>query len=348
MALSDFFANLFGGSPQAGQPDALPETLEALVSELIEMVVETVEPRLRFLPDYKKRLEGPVRRTIAHMRSLAGHIPAPLPLSVSTWGSNSQINAFFVSAQDITTTLGRSKELRAFFEDTHNGGADYAVAALGMLVRERNILGMAIESGMLRQDVAQTTVSFTDHRIVMPGNSEMEMRIELGKRIFRFMLQIALGKIRALQELGQDLEERKAKLATQLRLLQGRQTSLESLAEEVGSHDAEIIKLQQSLSQTESELNENKAGSSTLEHYIDQVAHILDHPAEHLRLQVIPLRVTRTGIKVETETTDPVNELMLTEISVGDNLTRIIVPVICARADMPARENLLDLAARSL
>jgi len=311
-------------------------------------VVETVDPRLKLVPDCQKKLGAGVRCTVKYLRSLVPEPPPPINLSRKTWQNDPRVNAFFAAAEDVPRVMGRSKELRAFFDDPANAGAGEAVALLAMEMREQNVLGVAMEGSMLKHDVAQTTVSFADHRIVMPAQSLADARFELGKRILRGLTQVALQRIEAIQSRQQDLEQAQAQLATRLRVLQGRTAGLHSLAEDPDAHNPEIEALRQKLEQTQSQLSDAKMSLSTLDGYIEQINDVLMHPEQHVKLEMLRLRVNRMGIKVAEDSAEPASDLTLARISVGPELTRVVAAVKCARDDMPPREDLLAQAARYL
>ena len=66
---------LFGG-PSSGEPEAERQ----LVADMIEMIVDAVEPRVRLHARYKDKLEACVRTTIAHLRTLGKAVQQPLLL----------------------------------------------------------------------------------------------------------------------------------------------------------------------------------------------------------------------------------------------------------------------------
>ena len=70
MAQSSLFervvATLFGGAEDASASPAEQQ----LIAETIEMIVETVEPRVRMHARYREKLQGPVRCTIEYLRTL--------------------------------------------------------------------------------------------------------------------------------------------------------------------------------------------------------------------------------------------------------------------------------------
>lgn len=347
MSVRALIASLLGISEEPEGGKDLPERVRAAIPEAVDLIVETVDPRLKLVPDYQEKLGAGVLRTVAYLRSLVPEPPPPIELSQKTWGADPRVNAFFAAAEDVPRIMGRSKELRAFFDDPANAGIQEAIAMLGMEMREQNVLGVAMEGGMLKHDVAQTTVSFTEHRIVMPAKSLADARFELGRRILQGLTQIALQRIEAIQARQEDLEETRGRLATKLRVLQGRHAGLHSLAEDPDTHRSEIEDLQRKLEQTSAELTDAKLSLSTLDGYIEQVNDVLTHPEQHVKFEVFRLRVNRMGIKVADDSAEPASDLTLGRVSVGE-ITRVVAAVKCARADMPPKEDLLAQAARYL
>jgi hypothetical protein len=59
-------AALFGGASRSGSAGADAQ----LIADTIELVVEAVEPRVRFHARYRQKLEGCIRRSIAHLRAI--------------------------------------------------------------------------------------------------------------------------------------------------------------------------------------------------------------------------------------------------------------------------------------
>ncbi|HSD59350.1 MAG TPA: hypothetical protein VLC55_00660 [Burkholderiales bacterium] len=348
MSVRALFAKLFGAGDEAPGGEDLPERIRAAIPETVDFIVDTIDPRLRLVPDYQEKLGAGVARTVKYLRSLVPEPPPPIDLSKKAWSADARLNAFFAAAADVPLVMGRSKELRGFFDDLANAGIEEAVALLAMELREQNVLGVAMEGGQLKHDVAQTTVSFADHRIVMPAASHADMRFELGKRILRGLTQIALKRIETIQARQQDLEETRGRLATKLRVLRGRPAGLESLAEDPDTHKSEIEALEQQLEQAKADLGGAKASLATLDGYMEQINEVLNNPERHVRLELLQLRLNRMGIKVAEGSQEPASDLELARVSVGPDLTRVVAAVKCARDDMPPREDLLAQAERYL
>lgn len=344
MALGGLFAGLaaklFGGAPEGGAP-VDPE----LVDLAVEAVIDTVDPRLRTVSGYRGKLSASAIGTIRHLRSVAHELPPVVELSREGWGTDAFLNAAFATADDVRTALGRSVALRGYFED--NPAADEAYALLGMLKAERNVFAPALVDGQLRHDVAQTTVSFSNHKLAAPAPDLAACRREVGVLIFKRLAAIALERITALGERATELEQRKAMLGARLRLLKLRRDGIEQLA---GAADetAEIARIEKELGTTAAEAVETKSQLATLATRLDHVTAVFNAPAEHVNLSSVRLRVNKTGFKLAPDSAEAGADLSLTELAIGDGMKVIIAFVRCRRADLPPKESLIAKAAREL
>jgi hypothetical protein len=343
MATGNFFsavaAKLFGGTADEG---SMVE--RELIESAIEAVVDTVDPRLRTVSGYRKKLTPGTVATIRHLRSLAPHLPAVLELSRSAWTSDSTINALFATADDVRSALGRSPALRAYFEA--NPAADEVHALLGMLKVERNVFAPALVDGQLRHDVAQTTVSFSNHKLAAPAPDLIACRREVGMLILQRLATVALERITALGERATELEQRKSMLAARLRLLKLRKDGIEQLAA-AADETAEVTRIEQELKATAEEVVETKTQLATLATRIEHVNAVLNAPADNVNLASVALRVNKTGFKLAENSRDTGAELKLTELAIGNGMKIIIAFVRCARAEMPPKESLSARAARA-
>ena len=133
-------AALFGGSA-APQDDV---TERQLIADMTELVVEAVEPRVRFHGGYQGKLEGCIRGCMAHLRAIGRQQLEPILLARSAWNDDPRLSAFFATVDDIPACLGRSNELRAFFENPANSEIGEAYALLAMKKEERTVFAAAI------------------------------------------------------------------------------------------------------------------------------------------------------------------------------------------------------------
>lgn len=337
-------AGLFG----RGQPDSGDVAERQLVADAIEAVVDTVEPRVRASSRYRAKLEGCVRTTIAYLRSIAREGLEPVLLARAAWREDPRVNAFFATADDVRDCLGRSRELRAFFEDPSNAGVQEAYALLGMKKDERTVLAPQMEGDALRQEVPQVSVSFSGHRLLAPTATLAATRLEVGRRIIQRLGQVALARIVALDTKATELQQHKAYLGARLRVLNLARDGMEGVVSDPATIDSQIKSAERELKATVEGYIESKSSIATLDAYIDRIDDVFSHPEQHLALSRTPMRLSRLGFKADATPLGPVNELTLAELTIGDDLHAAIAIARCPRDELPPKEDLLAKAERYL
>lgn len=326
MPLTDLFARL-GTALFGGPATGADEVDTALLDEAVDAIVEAVDPRLRLMPRYRRRLAPAVTRTIHHLRSFAPQLPAAIELSRAAWGTDPYIGAFFATGAEVQQLLDRCVPLSGFFGDPANVRCNAAYGVLGMRREERNVLASVLVDDELRRDVAQTTVGFTTHTLIGLAAEPSITRGLLGEAILKRVAALALERIVAARDRATGLETRKSMLVTRLRMLNLRRGNLQQLAAGEPDPTAEIAALERELDATEEDRREVKASLATLDYSFEQIESILGEPERHLGLDSIDLRVSHTGYKLDAGSTRPGAELRLNELWIGSNLRAVIQPV---------------------
>jgi hypothetical protein len=327
----------------ASETPALDERQRKLLARVVEFVVDNTDPRIRMVARYQDKLAPAVIRSAQYLGGLIRALPEPLDLSRDAWANDLNVNAFFAAPADVPQALARSRELRAFLDDPRHSGAQGAFALMVLEKSERTVYGTALENGILKSDVAQVNVNFSAHRIVAPAATKEDARIEIGLRGVRRLLDVVLARIAAIQQQAADLAERKAYLGTKLRMLKSAGFGIEAVAD----HTREIAEVEAQIARDAKDLLEIKAAPRSLERYIEQISEVMLVPEQHLTMSEVRLRVSRLGIKVAADSSEPAHELVLTELRLGE-LSAIAVPVKCKRSDMPAKQGLLAGAEKYL
>jgi len=307
---------------------------ERAIGEVVEQVVEGTDPRIRAVSGYRRTLGPAVGRTLEFVDDLVASLPAPLELSRSAWQDDPHVNAFFGNADDVRETLTRSKELRDFFAQHPHVREAYAL--LSMTRQEKRVLGMALHGDMVQREVAQTSVSFVEHRIVAPAATEAGVREETKRRALNLFVVRAQGQLADLQIQREGLEREHQ--AQQLRLRQARTREQSLAAAEDGA--AEIEAIEASLAENAKALEALGGALATLDDYVEQVRKVFASPEEHLERARVALRVNRMGIKLEGQTTAPGSDLSLLELAMG-SMRRIVTLARCPREEMLSVEEFL-------
>jgi hypothetical protein len=348
MSLTSIFSRL-AGSLFGGAPIDPGDTIDpAQLDDAVDAIVEAVEPRIRVVPRYRKKLAPSVTRTIRFLRSLAPALPDPIELSRAAWSADSYINAFFATAADVPAALGRSDALRAFFDDPANVRFEAAYALLGMRREERIVLASALIDGEVRRDVAQTTIGFATHNLFALAADPATMRRLVGEAILERVAGLVLERIVATRERATELDTRKSMLATRLRMLNLRRGGLRELAPGEPDPALEIAAIEKELAATVEDHLEVKASLATLDYSIDQIEQVFGDPQQYLGLDTIDVRVNRMGYKLETGSAEAGSDLRLHELWIGTNLRAVIAPVRIARAELPPPRDPFAQAGRRL
>jgi hypothetical protein len=331
---------LFGAAPVAAEAE------EALIDETLEAFIEAVEPRVRLRSGYREKLSPQMRGAVAYLRGLARERLDPRLLSRAAWSEDPHVRAFFAAAEDVPATLDRSVELREFFEE--HPACDEAHALLGMRYEERQVFAPRLEGEVLRHDVAQTTIGFSGHRLIASAGDEAGARREVGRRILQRLAQLALARIVALGEQGEELQQRKACLSMRLRMLERARDGLQPLMDGGIPLEQQMREVRRALKEASRGYAEARVSLASLDGYIDQMNAVLAHPEAHVALARRRVLVSRLGVLVDPGSSEPADELDLAELSIGDGLQAVVTFVRVPRAELPPREDLLVRAARAL
>jgi hypothetical protein len=331
-----------------GKAEPGDEAEERLVAELTDMIVDTVEPKVRAHSRYRLKLHDCVVTTIAYLRKLGSTPLQPLLLTRANWNADPLLHAMFGRGEDIQDFLGRSRELRAFFDDPSHATCEDAYALLGMRMQERTVLGPAYEGGVLRQDVQQTTINFIGHRLVTPAATLQEARLEAGRRIINRLAQVTLGLILALDEKALGLERQKAYLGTRLRMLKLAEDGMQGIVEDPTTIAEQISEVEQQRNQAVRDFIETKSSVATLDSYLALIDDVFSHPERHVSLTRSELTVSRMSVKVDAKSEERHDTLTLAELRVGDKVNAVVAFVQCPRSELPPKGNLLAQAEKFL
>lgn len=270
----------------------------ALVATATDMVVRLTNPRLTLIRRYRQRLAPAVEASIRYLREQAAGLPPTREATRASWSSDPAIHAYFATADDLPVVFSRSKELRAYFESKPE--LEQVHAVLGMQMIQQRVMGLALEGEVVRREVPQTTVSFGDHKIRIFGQTEQELRREIGMRIFEQFALIALARIAAAQTRRKELQYNRALLKTKLKVLSRQGTGLTALSAEA-AQDQELARLQRRLDDNERELRSSTTAADALEHDLEVVRSVLAAPAESVRISTLRLCLTPLNVVAEGE-----------------------------------------------
>lgn len=312
---------------------------EALTAA-IEHVVDTINPKLRAVSGYKKKLKPAVERSLAYCAKLVEQLPDAVEINGKAWSNDPTVRAFFANVGQLQGVLSHSQEVREYF-DTH-AEQQNCYALLSTLCTERTVLGMEMHGDVMRRDVRQTSVSFGDHRVVKPAPDETGLRQELEHRAFEVLVSYALECITDLVSSRNSLQQQRQLLDMQLRLANVKSAGLAPLFEEQGGAVLDVEALRKQYQQKGVALEEVRASLMTLDDYIERITEVLGDPQAHLRVDRFCMRLTKMNIRVDSEASEqPGHELEITEVSLGENLKRVLLITRFSRDELLPKQEFL-------
>ncbi len=283
-------------------PAAVDLVSPQLVRDATEFLIRQTDPKLALCARPHERLAPCVESTIRHIIASVKQMPAPCDASPEHWHASPELAAFFVSADELATAFSRSEALQALFEQ--NPVLDEAYAVLGTTLIERKGLGMAMEGEMLRRDVVQTSVSFSNPRVHIVAPDIEGLGRTVAWRMFEEIAMVALERIDALREERKSLADDRTLLQTRLQMLHGHGTGFDV---HEGGHDGESLKAL--LEENTRALAASGAGADALEHELEVVRGVLEQSESLVSITPRVMRLTPMNLLVEGESSEPLREI---------------------------------------
>ncbi|MDK9704778.1 MAG: hypothetical protein OEL20_16750 [Sulfuritalea sp.] len=168
--------------------------------QAIGRAVEVIDPLLKMVSGYERKLAAAVAPALAYCAELAAAIPGPLDVSARGFGADPLVHAIFAGPGDIAEMLGRSREVRQFLADPAQGAAAEFFALLGMRPREKTVLGTALLEGVLQTEVPQQLLYFADHTLWGLGSSHEITRQRLRDAAFDSLAYGFAARVTELRE----------------------------------------------------------------------------------------------------------------------------------------------------
>lgn len=337
------------GTTLSGLRDAIQRRIEeraswrthsAEILNAVENVIDATDSRIRLVSGYRKRLYGLVHNALEFTDTLVEQIPGSIEVGRRTFVSDPYVNAFFVNVSDLHSIFRHSSEIRDFEDEHRLDEAPHCYALLCMRKSERTIMGMELSGDVLRRDVQQVAVSFSDHRIYSPAPSERETRQGLKQCLFGGLVTNALERIMQQKLVSHRLQTERQVLHTRLRHLQQTLKQTEHNGRDRTALTAGVNDIELQLASIENQLMDTRP-ATPLES-LQQVITVFSRPEEFVRLEHCSLRLDKMGIKLCDDSRQPCNTLNLTEVIIGDQLPRVVTLAkfprdeLCRPAEVPA------------
>ena len=318
--------------------DTMGRSRNPEILNTVDSVVDSTDSRIRLVPGYQKKLHGVIHSSLEYADELVGRMPAAIDVSRRTFTTNPYVNAFFTNVSDLQSVFSHSSEIQDYMDEIHEDDSS-CCALLCMHRTEKTVLGMELSDGILKKDVRQVAVSFSDHRVYSPAPSEAETRAGLKHCLFQGLVTNALGQIMQLKLASHRLQSRHRILHTRLRHLQQRAREIEtgsgaatSLAEDIRETTLELKTVEQEMMNTPVLL--------TPQVLLEQVTGVFRRPDNFVKVSETPLRLNKMGIRISDDSPEPGNRLELTEVAIGNESPRVVTLARFPREELLPRKRM--------
>lgn len=335
MGILDWFIN----RPAQFDPD---KTSDELIQRAIDKAILLANPRFKLIRDCRTRLQPAVCKTIDYLRAAILALPESIAVSPANWVDTPSLRAFFVSNQDIQTTVGRSKNLHTLFAKYPDAEKLYFV--LGMACEEQKVFGLAMRGDVVQREVAQTVLVFSDHQARICGLDEREVRRLVGVQAFEYLIAEVLAQSGAERTERRELEETRSLLRARLRLLEQQGPGLGSLFTPVTSAASEKTRLEAELIENERQLEECVPAKELLEAEFEILCSVLSAPMDYLVFDARQSRIDTLNVVIDGDNAQDGREIAYSLVR-GSGVKRgqrAFVLGQYARSDL--KETGLDLA----
>jgi hypothetical protein len=258
-----------------------------------------------------------VEKVFRFIEDVVEDIPPPINCNPSNFTLDSTVRALFTGPDHVKKVFSESENVRSFFKD--NQSVEDCWALLCMEKEERRQPGMAMVNNQVMRDVYQTTVNFSDHQIMSPGNSEEDARCALKSCIFNSLLVHAKHEARSSLADHARKEARLAKLKRKL-------------ASDDRSDITATLEIEIEKKALEKALIGLPRRLMTPTDHLEHVISILENPQQYV--SETRHRMTLNNTNVLLEDGDCGNELELSEITVASHTARVALLVRFPRNDM--------------
>ncbi len=321
---------------------------DQLLERAIERVVDGTDPRLRALSGYRRRLRPGVIEALDYTFELVDSLSEPVLLSRDRFSKDDRIRSFFVSPDHIDDYLSRNRSLQVYL-DKRTGLDPENLFALQAISRvEKKVLGMEMTGDILRRDVSQISVSFTNPRLSAFGDDEAATLFEIKKDVFDYFIQIALKNLVATRHKRQPSSNKPDIHADKLRTLQSANWGMESVLSGAEERRVDTNRAERDISKIESEFAHRQAAPPTLDQYLETVADSMAEVRKLLWREAVTIRTDRMGIKVTKEENEAAITLDLNEYCSAEGHRVVALPVCIPFETIPTRPDFLTEASRYL
>lgn len=281
--------------------------LDPNLRKALGRVSELVNPILQQVPGFEKQLAFPMQHALGYCDGLVNALPGPIEINRRAFSDDPLVHALFATANDIEQMLGRSQAVRDFLATPCSFESDHFYAMFAARRHQKKQFGMAQQGEIIRNDVPQQVLFFSDQTMVEPSCQLDTTHLNLRCKALESLLLTFHSHVEALRHEQQGLRADASVERAHLTTLRG---TTPGQAYQV--HTRHLAELDARLRETSASLMPDQL--------LAALAEFLSAPQNALCLTPFSINVDRLGIVHEpTENDINVHTLHFPELKARDN-----------------------------
>ncbi len=288
-------------------------------NELIDYVVDIIEPKLKQVKNYRERLRAPLNTCRGHCRAMVSEIPGPIKLKRNGHGGNPLIKAAFSKSELLDNLLNQADLLKT---SASLSGTE-RVALLTMASRERTIFGRKQLANMMVADAAMRAITFTDHNIVGLSTTVANSRKALEKHSLDILAEAAARKLSEARTTLVDLNQRQQSLRAMEKMFgAGTRPSMGCVFVPYDPEKSKKLKeIEKLMADTEDEIASARSRSETPENWLTMVENYLSKPDDILNMRLITLRLNWKNVLTD-DPSEKADTISFATFTLADEMQR--------------------------
>lgn len=154
----------------------------------VELVVAGTEGRMRAVSRYQKRLRHSTRCLLNYINESIHHLPPATVASRQAYYKDSFLPHLFSNYQEMEQLFRESRLLQPFLSASPSPGQQAVYTLLACSEQKKTHFGCEMHGEMVVRDAMQTTLTFSNHRILAVARSEIEVRRKLKTWLFEHIV----------------------------------------------------------------------------------------------------------------------------------------------------------------
>ncbi|WP_455202206.1 hypothetical protein [Kaarinaea lacus] len=293
------------------KPGALKGSAD--ITQMVEHVVDVVDPRIRVIGRYAQKLSQPLAHTWDYLTEIANLIPGGVTINKANFSSDPRMKLIFENQSEIQRLLNTVNPLVDHHAIQNNQSSANIFMLLCMEKREHNFLGTELEGDILKRDVMQTSVTFSNRKFLSAGHNEEDAKLGFKNCALDGLLNKAHSLISESRNEQKQLIARKKLLHKQHNQLVGEHPELRDIERQL----AEIrIKLE------------------SPDHHLSQILEVLHNPEHYIKMETQSMTLNNLGIKLANDRAEKGFKINYAEVEIEQSLKRTIMIVNCSAREV--------------